>query len=112
MKLPSPLDLWSSLLRERLLLTNAGAEREGVWREEKLLQRRRADLPLLCLLAWSLLKLPEDLLPLPAESPPLPRLWLLLAPTLVLDTLFAACFPPLGKDDVEAGGSFMRKKTT
>lgn len=41
-QLPSPADFWSSLLRERLLLMKGTAEREVVWRDEKLrlLQRR------------------------------------------------------------------------
>lgn len=43
---PSPVDLWSSLFRERLLLMKGAAVRDEVLRDEKLrlLLRRIADL--------------------------------------------------------------------
>lgn len=44
-QLPSVVDLWSSLLRERLLLMKGAADREEVCRDEKLrlLARRKPD---------------------------------------------------------------------
>lgn len=55
-QLPSVVDLWSSLLRERLLLMKGAAEREDVCRDEKLrlLQRRIPEraAPDACLVIW------------------------------------------------------------
>ena len=120
MKLPSPVDLWSSLLRERLLLMNGAEVRDEVFRDEKLrlLPRRRDGLagrdarlgP--CWWPWRsrlpLFKLPPPLLPLAVASLPL-LLRLLLLPelTLVLDVLLAACLAP---GCVDAAGSFGREK--
>lgn len=124
MKLPSPVDLWSSLLRERLLLMKGAAASEEVWRDEKLrlLQRRLAGLAGrdACLVTWwpalpgwlrlPLVREPPTLLPLAVESLPLPlRLFTLPYLTPVLDVVLPACLPPLNTGTADAACSFGRE---
>lgn len=124
MELPSPADFWSSLLRERLLLMKGTAEREVVWRDEKLrlLQRRGPALAVwdACLaIGWPaepgwlrlpLFKLPPTLLTAAVKLLPLPRLLLRPLLTPALDTLLPACFPPGAGSDVRSYVSDRERK--
>lgn len=115
------MDLWSSLLRDRLLLMKGTAARVEVWRDEKLrlLQRRRAglagrDAGLVGWLRLPLCKLPPTLVP-PEIKSPLLLLRLLLRPQIILGftvLLLPACLLPLDTGTVKAARSFRRERKT
>lgn len=106
-QIPSEVELWSSLLRERLLLMKGAADREEVCRDEKLwlLQRRTpaGTSPDACLVicwqAW----------PSPLASL-LFRLRLRLRPWASPVLLLLACFPARDAGAAEEARCFERKK--
>lgn len=106
-QIPSVVELWSSLLRERLLLMKGAAEREEVCRDEKLwlLQRRTpaGAGPDACLvICW-----PAWLSPLASL---LFRLRLRLRPWPSPVLLLLACFPVRNTGAAEEARSFERTK--